>query len=528
MKSSILSLVSASLAAFVAGHGISVSPNASGLLTVKTPTGKYAGFIDPVFPRTRQFRSIAFAQPPVKSLRWEAPQKLPPSDQVHNAYDLPPSCPQFISRTPSFSSEFFPGGAMIYNGDQNHTSGLVGTDTSEDCLYLAIWTPTNATSSSKLPVLFFMTGGGFQGGGVNLPYQLPMDWVERSQSHIVITINYRVNIFGFPNARGASEQNLGILDQRTALEWVRDNIANFGGDPAAITQWGQSAGSMSADIHAHAYYDDPIARAYILQSGTVFSGAANPANTFLNFSFVAQHFGCNSTSTNGTAELACMKAVPFQQITNFVGQYGDSGATPALSFQPQVDERIVFSDYPARIAAGKVARLPTILSTTANEGSTLVPYTPTGISQDIILQVTLSGFVCPTFNSTVERNHLDIPIYRYQQGGQYPNLNPLNWTGAYHGSDIPLNFGTVNLVTTWGNATQLTIDTSRAMQQHILAFAKDPLNGPEELGWKRFNSSAPNGGELIRFGADGKVAQYVDGIEIDGVCQGLGGYNAFP
>ena len=80
-------------------------------------------------------------------------------------------------------------------------------------------------------------------GGVNIPVQLPSEWVYRSQGHIVVTINYRVNIMGFPNAAGLKTQNVGLRDQRAAVEWVQDNIAPFGGDPTAITLWGQSAGS---------------------------------------------------------------------------------------------------------------------------------------------------------------------------------------------------------------------------------------------------------------------------------------------
>ena len=129
-------------------------------------------------------------------------------------------------------------------------------------------------------MLIFLPGGAFQTGGINSGYYSPTSWIERSQSHIVITINYRVNIFGFPNAPGLAEQNLGILDQRIALGWVRDNIAAFGGDPHAITQWGQSAGSMSSDIHAHAFPEDPIARAYFLSPVLCLVGARSPIRHF--------------------------------------------------------------------------------------------------------------------------------------------------------------------------------------------------------------------------------------------------------
>lgn len=197
-------------------------------LTVKTATGSYTGLIEPQFPNTRQFRSIAFAQPPVANLRWLPPKPLSYSTAHHDSSTFPPSCPQFVSSVPSVWNQFLAKGNLIYNGDQNHTSGLSGAATSEDCLYLAIWTPAKATHESKLPVLFFVTGGAFATGGVNIEWQRPTSWVERTQEHIVVTINYRLNVFGFPNARGLTEQNLGILDQRMALEWVRDNIAISG------------------------------------------------------------------------------------------------------------------------------------------------------------------------------------------------------------------------------------------------------------------------------------------------------------
>ncbi|KAH8703257.1 Alpha/Beta hydrolase protein [Talaromyces proteolyticus] len=501
-------------------------------LIVTTTTGKYGGLIDPKFPKTRQFRSIAFAEPPVLSRRWLRPQKLPPSTEHHDSYTFPPSCPQFVSKIPSLNNQYFSGGTLINNGNQNDTSGLVGVDTSEDCLYLAVWTPANATFHSKLPVLFFMSGGGFTTGGVDIPYQVPTGWVERSQSHLVVTINYRVNIFGFPNARGLTDQNLGTLDQRAALEWVRDNIAQFGGDPEKITLWGQSAGSISADAHAHAFYDDPIAHAYFLQSGTVFSGSAVTDTTYSNFSFVARKFGCQfANDSDGIAELECMRQVSFKQIENFVGQYADSGQQPALNFILVADESIIFSDYAARARAGKVAHRPAIISNVANEMSSLVPLPSNltaGPDQALVLAYDLADWICPTYNSTVERNRLGIPVFRYQHAGTFPNLNPFKWLGAYHGSDVPMNFGTYGILTNLANATEFETEVSRNMQDHILAFAKDPYHGPQKIGWEPLVASNGSREGLIRFGADGKVIQYINGIEVDGACQGVGTYNPFP
>lgn len=501
-------------------------------LTVKTSTGTYTSLIDSNFPKTRQFRSIAFAQPPVLSRRWLPPQKLPPSTEHHDSYKFPPSCPQFVSKIPTLNNEYFAGGTLVNNGNQNHTSGLSGADTSEDCLYLAVWTPANATFRSKLPVLFFMSGGGFSTGGVDIPYQIPTSWIERSQSHLVVTINYRVNIFGFPNARGLKDQNLGILDQRAALEWVRDNIVQFGGDPEKITLWGQSAGSMSADAHAHAFYQEPIAHAYFLQSGNVFTSPAVTDMKYSNFSFIAKQSGCQfDNDSDGIAELECMRQVPFNEIENSIGQYSDSGQQPALNFIPVVDEFLIFSDYAARARAGKVARRPTILSNTANEMSSMIPLPKNlteGPDQALVLAYDLAVWICPTYNSTAERNRLRIPVFRYQHAGTFPNLNPFKWLGAYHGSDVPMNFGTYGLLTDLANSTKFEIEVSQKMQDHILAFAKDPYHGPQKIGWEPSSSSNGSSGELIRFGANGNAIQYVNAIEVDGACQGVGTYDAFP
>ncbi|KAF1999808.1 fatty acyl-CoA hydrolase [Amniculicola lignicola CBS 123094] len=513
-------------------------------LTVRTATGTFTGLIDPEFPNTRQFRAIPFAKPPVSSRRWLPPQKLSPSNKHTKLTQFPASCPQFVSAVPMFYNSDLTRGNTIYNpnpnGEQNDTSGLVGTATSEDCLYLAVWAPQVTAPRPKggLPVLFFMTGGGFIIGGINIPWQMPTNWVERSQSHIIVTINYRVDIIGFPHARGLAkgQQNLGILDQRAALEWVRDNIAAFGGDPSRITQMGRSAGAVSTDVHAYAFREDPIAQAYYMQSGTIFGAniqAKDP--TYSNFTFVARHFGCEKPDSDedGKAELDCMRRVSFKDIINFVGQYIDSGESPALRFSLVPDNRIVFTNYKERSEAGNITRLPTMISNAANEASALFwePNITTPPDQSIITALDVSAMVCPTFNSTVYRNRMsaDVPVFRFQHAGTFPNLNYYPWLGAYHASEIPIFFGTYHLLDHVAPTTQFEIDVSRSMQDHILAFVKDPYHGPQRtMGWKPMIASDPNGGDLLRFGPQGVVSQHVDGIEVDGVCLGLREYNPFP
>ncbi|KAL0934394.1 chlorogenic acid esterase precursor [Colletotrichum truncatum] len=538
MKLAILSLI-----ASVAGvHSAASNVSHSESLTVNTSTGVFTGLIDPEAPNTRQWRSIPFAEPPVGSRRWLPPEKLPHSNKHQYATKLPPSCPQFVTAVESLWNLSLTKGNLIYNGGQNDSSGLVGEATSEDCLYLAVWTPTSPPPKGGFPVLFFMTGGGFVMGGVDFPWQIPTSWVERSQSAIIVTINYRVSIFGFPNARGLAdgEQNLGILDQRAALEWVQDNIAAFGGDPTRIMHWGRSAGSISADIHAYAYHDDPIAQSYYLESGVVSSGGAEDP-THSNFSFVAQHVGCespcgaNCTDYNGTAELDCMRLVSFAQITNFIGKYGDLGKRPALSFGPIPDDQIVFRNYEERAAAGKLARRPTLISFTANEFSSLVPWPKENVTegpwQPPVTAMDIQ-WVCAGHNATVARNQLstsEAPVFRFQYAAEFPNLNVYSWLGAYHNSETPLVFGTYGMLDHVAPTTEFQVEVSRALQDHIMAFAEDPYHGPQKIfGWQPQVASEANGGDILRFGAGGKAVQRIDGVEVDGVCNGLGEYDPFP
>ncbi|KAF6795826.1 chlorogenic acid esterase precursor [Colletotrichum sojae] len=538
MKFAILSLLASATAA------IAIASNGSHTdsLTVKTSSGVFTGFIDPETPNTKQWRSIPFAEPPVGSRRWLPPAKLQPSDKHAYSTKFPPSCPQFVSSLENLWSLPLTKGNLIYNGAQNDTSGLVGEATSEDCLYLAVWAPTTPPPKDGFPVLFFMTGGGFVMGGIELPWQIPTSWVARSQSAVIVTINYRVGIFGFPRARGVAEgeQNLGILDQRAALEWVRDNAAAFGGDPSRIMHWGRSAGSISADIHAYAYHDDPIAQSYYMESGVVFSGIAEDP-TYSNFSFVAQHVGCEAprgvgvSDDDGAAELDCMRRVSPAQIVNFIGQYGDRGETPPLTFAPIPDDRIVFRDYEAQAAADKLARRPSLISLTANEFAGLVPWPKDNLTegpwQPPVTELNVA-WVCGARSATAARNGLgtaEAPVFRFQYAAEFPNLNVYEWLGAYHNSETPLVFGTYGMLDHIAPTTEFQDEVSRAMQDHIMAFAEDPYHGPQEkFGWQPQVVSEANGGDILRFGGDGKVVQRVDGVDIEGVCVGLGEYDSFP
>lgn len=280
-------------------------------------------------------------QAPTGRRRWAPPSPLDSSSELIDSTVFGPACAQYVSAIPTAWALNITGN-LVVNYGQSLLSGSVAENSAEDCLSLAIWTPANATANSRLPVLHFLTGGGDVTGGVNIPTQLPANLVNRSQEQggmIVVTTNYRVNIFSFPNAKGLENStNFGLQDQRLAVEWVYDNIAAFGGDPSKITLWGQSAGASATDQYLFAYPDNPIIRASISSSGSAIGRALNTDYSGSNFSFVAKNLGCDFDDAE--TELECMRHVPYPRIENFVGNYQDNSSLvntsqPAISFTRQ-------------------------------------------------------------------------------------------------------------------------------------------------------------------------------------------------
>ncbi|PVH72271.1 alpha/beta-hydrolase [Cadophora sp. DSE1049] len=498
-----------------AGCGNSTTDN----LTVKTRTGTFMGNLNDTYPDVRQFLYVPYAKPPVGKRRWASPEALDDSSESIDSTVYGPSCPQYISAIPTVWALNITGN-LIVNYGQSLLAGESAVNSAEDCLSMAIWTPANATADSKLPVIHYLTGGGDVTGGVNIPTQLPPNWVHRSQSHIVVTTNYRVNIFGYPNARGLNgNTNFALQDQRKAVEWVHENIATFGGDPEKITLWGQSAGAGATDMYLFAWYHDPIIRASISSSGVALGRSTNQDYMGTNFTFVAKSLGCDFEDAE--LELACMRRVPMQRIENFVGQYQDNStlvntSQPAIAFNRQIDEKHVFSNYTERYLTGKIAQLPKIIGTTSREASALVPYPISnyteGPSEARILTQTLNT-VCAAYDTSVIRDQVSLPTYRYEWAGNFSNIAPPLWLGAYHYSDLYMLFGTYLIAP--GEIPDLEVQTSEKMQDYVLDFVTDP----ESIGdWPEYDTTQSTGGKLARFGADDQVVQFVDGNEVDGAC----------
>ncbi|KAL4917599.1 carboxylesterase [Aspergillus aurantiobrunneus] len=503
-------------------------------LTVVTNTGTVTGLINETAPQVRQFQSIPYALPPTGPRRFMPPQPLPKNaSHPLNATQYPPSCPQFKTRVRGIFQDLLPG-STIPNIAQNSTPGEVAHSSSEDCLHLAIWAPTSTGEKAKLPVIFFVTGGGFITGGLDEDVQKPHHWVQRSQGHIVVSINYRMSIFGWPNAPGLESPNVGNLDFRMALEWVKENIAAFGGDPDRITLWGSSAGAVMLDMYSYAHYDDPLVQGMHIDSGSTYTTAAsNKSPDFVrsNFTYVAEHVGCSGLSHSPSSQLSCMQEIPWTDIADFVGQYLDRQAIvdpsmPLLQFTPVVDNVGVFDNYTERFNFGKYSSLPIVLSTCANEGSAIFPaglvyeaYLQNGTwpSQTLMNQITLQNFVCPTAGTTNSRVRAGAPTYRYQYAANITTTPPRPFLGAHHIGDIPYIFGSFQDVVDVPRPSEFAFAVSEALQDSLLAFARDPGGGPSEVGWEDASS-----GRMLRFGEGGRAVQAVGIHEVDVACEGDG------
>jgi len=207
------------------------------LRKVKVENGEIQGYASGD-PRITVFKGVPYAAPPVGSLRWKAPQPHAPWEGVYRADRFPPMS---WHKQPGLDWTGF------YTKELNPTAAEY--EMSEDCLYLNIWTPAQSTEE-KLPVFYYIHGGGFSAG---YSYEMEFDGERVAKKGVIfVTVGYRLGVMGFfahrdldREAPGAPQGNFGLQDQLAGIEWVRRNIAAFGGDPEKITIGGQSAGGMS-------------------------------------------------------------------------------------------------------------------------------------------------------------------------------------------------------------------------------------------------------------------------------------------
>jgi para-nitrobenzyl esterase len=310
-------------------------------LKVKTEQGKVQGKTINN-GKVNAFLGLPYATPPVGDLRWKAPEEPAKWKGTRDSTKYGAHCAQ---------GRVFEDMIFQDNGG------------SEDCLFLNVYAPADATDKSKLPVMFWIHGGGYSGGGSNEPRHngdfLPLKGV------VLVTINYRLGVFGFlvtdelaKEGNGAAG-NYGLLDMVSALHWVKDNIKNFGGDPANVTIFGESAGSFAVST----LMASPLAQG-LFAKAIGESGGAFPGGLALGGDTVAERSKADGAwmESIGAKSIKDLRAMPTDQLLEAVKKKQGG-------FPPVVDGRLLTEPVPDTFAAGKQAHVPLLAGWNADEGS---------------------------------------------------------------------------------------------------------------------------------------------------------------
>jgi len=286
------------------------------------------------------YKAIPFAAPPTGDLRWKPPQPVQPWTGTRQAKTFGPACMQTGVSMP----------------------GETPPQTSEDCLTLNIWTPAEAPS--RAPVLVWIYGGGFANGSASMP----LYWGDRlaKRGIVVVTVAYRVGALGFlahpeltRESSNRTSGNYGLMDQIAALEWVKRNIAAFGGDPARVTIAGQSAGAMSVSILMASPRAKGLFHRAIGQSGGFFEPVQlAPSYLLAN----AERDGEAFAKSLGAPSLAALRKLPAAAILK-----GDlpSGAHPVI--EPSILPATPFDAF----AKGAQSDVPILIGVNAQEARSL-------------------------------------------------------------------------------------------------------------------------------------------------------------
>jgi acetylcholinesterase len=368
---------------------------------------------------------------------------------------------------------------------------------SEDCLYLNVYAPSTPTSGAGRAVLYWIYGGSLQFGTAGT-FVYNGSFFAAYEDVIVVTVNYRTNVFGFANSPELPRtgQNLGFLDQRAGLDWVQRNIAAFGGDPDKVTIFGESAGGFSVDALLTSSEPDEETpfRAAIVQSGQISFRAGRPPVPYRSWYALTAALNCT-----GRSNLTCVRAADATTIKDIIERQ-------ALSFNPIADNTTLVSDPIARRRDGRIKKIPTMSGTVAEEsrvfqlGTTNLtaflqasfgnfPQLWPILSQAYNTSSSGAGdydiasaiatdftFQCLTALYANATATAGIPTWRYYFNASFPNTQVFPGLGVFHASEIPIIFYTFPTE----NMTIQQEVLGNYMRGAWADFAKNPEKGP---GW---------------------------------------------
>lgn len=450
----------------------------------------------------RVFKGIPFASPPIGDFRWRPPQPAPKWQGVRVADRFAPSCTQRLG-----------GDLLPWTKEFMHQG-----ETSEDCLYLNVWTSSKSPAERRA-VLVFIHGGAYQeGSGSVAVYD-----GERlaAKGLIVVTINYRLGVLGFlahPELTKESEHNAsgnyGLLDQIAALQWLKRNISAFGGDPARITISGQSAGAFSVHNLIASERARGLFHGAIAESGSTM--ATPPMLSLAD----AEKAGVTFAESKGAHSIKELRAITAPQLIA-------TGNTP-MRWGPIIDGWALANSPAAIIASGKHSDVPFLTGFNADEGSASRTYGKLKATEFqkqvndrysemapafLTLYPSASDEAAATAQkeSARDRNRVSMYVWAKMRAATskskawtYFFTRAIPWPehpeyAAFHTSEVPYVFGNLHVLNRpWD-------DIDRKLSEKMMAFwvnfvSKGDPNGKGLPRWPEFDPNKP-----VTFGLGEKI-----------------------
>jgi len=408
---------------------------------VNAPAGKLEGLSEAA---ATVFKGIPYAVPPVGPLRWKAPVELPRWTGVKRATDFGVACMQPVSKAVS-----------MYSTDP--------APMSEDCLTLNIWAPAKAKNA---PVFFYIHGGALVGGASSYPPFTGAKLAKRGV--VVVTINYRLGVFGYLAHPGLSAEsplgisgNYGLLDQIAALKWVKRNIAAFGGDPKNVTIAGQSAGALSVMFLMTSPASRGLFAKAIAESPYMFSAPELKQAKYGAPS--SEQLGLNLTTALHVPDIAALRAMEAQKLL-------DGAVAAAYPIVGTIDGHILPRQLVDTFERGEQAPVPFLTGFTSGEVRSLPIILPPPVAsatdyeavirdhyQDVadavlrrypssnLRESTLATVRDAVFGWAAEKmvrqqTTLGQPAFLYYWDHSYPAADAAG-LGAAHSAEIPYAFG---------------------------------------------------------------------------------------
>jgi carboxylesterase type B len=454
----------------------------------------------------RVFFGIPYAEPPVGNLRWKPPLPVTPwAPKLLNATAPGNCCPQKSSMT---------------------------NRQAEDCLYLNVFTPANASPTNLKPVMVWIHGGAWWAGCSTQDIYYG-DYLTNTSDVVVVSMNYRLGALGFLYNGNGIEGNYGFMDQVLALQWVQSNVRHFGGDPNQVTLFGQSAGAISVGLHLtqpYSYLNNYFHKA-IMQSNPWTLKMRDPKQTLPFADTFSIFLGCVANDTDCLLSQR-LEDILSAQMKSVVIPWPPSFAIYELPFEPTVDNKYVIDQPIKLVLEGNFYQVPILMGTVQNESLIFLEnaMSAAGVKQvtefeystillaffgnegvDVFFQyppdnnnATLGAsgmgtdylFMCPTRASARSMTKSGVPVY-YYHFLHSPSTDPSDpWpycqnSFVCHTADVPFSMNTSSLISPRYKLTTAEQLLADKMARYWAAFAKSKtaeVTWPSDLmSWPKYD-----------------------------------------